>query len=463
MEIISKNTALNVLSAAVSNGAAFAEIFVEHNSKNTLSLVTGKVDKVNSGIDCGLGLRIFDGFGAIYTYTNDLSEDNLIKMAKEAAIAVKNKDFSKTVIPFSIKECETVNSVKIWPNSGFKKDIIDRLKLSSESALQSDNLITQTSGSYVDNIQYLTIANSDGLWAEDKRSLVTFTISAVASENGEKQTAYFRKGSRAGVEFLDKTNFTSLGQQAAETAIKMLKAELCPSGSMPVIIDNGFGGVIFHEACGHSLEATSVAKDASVFCGKLGQVIANEKVTAIDDGTIKNEWGSMDFDDEGTPSAKNILIENGVLKSYLVDKLNGMKMGMPSTGSSRRESYKYAPTSRMTNTYIDRGSDKFEDMVASIDFGLYAKTMGGGSVQPMTGDFNFAVTESYLIENGKITAPVRGATLIGKGSDVLMDIDMVSDNLTMEAGLCGSISGSVPTNLGQPAIRIKKITVGGRK
>ena len=463
MEIISKNIAFNVLNAAVSKGASFAEIFVEHNSKNTISLVNGNVDKAISGIDCGLGLRIFDGFGAIYTYTNDLSEDNLVKMAKEAAIAVKNNDFAKTALPFNMKSYDRICSVKIWPNSGFKKDAIEGLKLSSENSFKANSLITQTSGSYVDNIQYITIANSEGLWAQDKRSLITFMVAAVASEGGEKQTAYFRKGSRSGMEFLFTSDFASLGKESAEKAVKMLKAELCPSGAMPVIIDNGFGGVIFHEACGHSLEATSVAKDASVFCGKLNQIIANEKVTAIDDGTIENEWGSINFDDEGTPSAKNILIEKGVLKSYLVDRLNSMKMNMPSTGSSRRESYKYAPTSRMTNTYIDKGDDKFEDMVASIDFGLYAKTMGGGSVQPTTGDFNFAVTESYLIENGKITAPVRGATLIGKGSDVLMDIDMVSDNLTMDAGLCGSISGSVPTNVGQPAMRIKKITVGGRK
>ena len=463
LEIISKNTAFNVISAAISNGALFAEIFAEHNSKNTVSLVNGKVDKTISGIDCGLGLRIFDGFGAIYTYSNDLSEDNLIKMAKEAAVAVKNKNYTKTAIPFSIKNYETICMAKIWPESGFKKEVIDKLKISSEACFAYNGLVTQTSGSYVDNVQYINIANSEGLWAEDKRSLVTFSVAAVASEGDEKQSAYSRKGSRSGVEFLNETDFKLLGQQSAETAIKMLKAELCPSGSMPVIIDNGFGGVIFHEACGHSLEATSVAKEASVFCGKLGQVIANEKVTAIDDGTIKNEWGSVNFDDEGTPSAKNVLIEKGVLKSYLVDRLNGMKMNMPSTGSSRRESYKYAPTSRMTNTYIDKGNDKFEDMVSSIEYGLYAKTMGGGSVQPTTGDFNFAVTESYLIEKGKITAPVRGATLIGKGSDVLMDIDMVSDNLTMAAGLCGSISGSVPTNVGQPAIRIEKITVGGRK
>ena len=463
MEIISKDIAFKILSTAVSNGAGFAEIFIEHNSKNSISVVNGNVDKAVSGIDYGLGLRVFDGFGAVYSYSNNLSEDNLIKMAKEAALAVKNKDFSKKALPFNMKSYDTVCSAKIWPESGFKKDVIGRLKLASEAAFASHNLVTQTSGSYTDSVQYVTIANSEGLWAEDKRSMISFAASVVASEGGEKQSAYFRKGTRGGLEFLDQMDFSYLGKESAEAAVKMLRADLCPSGSMPVIIDNGFGGVIFHEACGHSLEATSVAKNASVFCGKLNQVIANEKVTAIDDGTIKNEWGSINFDDEGTASAKNILIENGVCKSYLVDKLNGIKMNMPSTGSSRRESYKFAPTSRMTNTYIDKGIDKFEDMVASIDFGLYAKTMGGGSVQPTTGDFNFAVTESYLIENGKITTPIRGATLIGKGSEVLMDIDMISDNLTMDAGVCGSISGAVPTNCGQPAIKIKKITVGGRK
>jgi len=242
----------------------------------------------------------------------------------------------------------------------------------------------------------------------------------------------------------------------------MLHADACPAGKMPVVIDNGFGGVIFHEACGHSLEATSVAKGNSVFCDKIGQQIASTKVTAIDDGTLANEWGSINIDDEGTLGRKNILIEDGILKGYLVDRLNGKRMNMESTGSARRESYKFAPTSRMTNTFIAPGNDDEKDIIKSIDNGLYAKKMGGGSVNPVTGEFNFSVLEGYMVKNGEIDRPVRGATLIGKGSDILMNIDMVGKNLVHGQGMCGSASGSVPTNVGQPMIRVSEITVGGR-
>ncbi len=231
---------------------------------------------------------------------------------------------------------------------------------------------------------------------------------------------------------------------------------------MPVAIDNGFGGVIFHEACGHSLEASAVAYGRSQFAGKLGQKIANEKVTAIDDGTIPNAWGSINIDDEGTPAQKNVLIENGILKSYMIDKFNGRRMGMASTGNARRQSYSYTPTSRMTNTYIAPGTDRNEDIIASMEYGLYAKDMGGGSVNPLTGEFNFSVREGYLVRNGEICEPVRGASLVGKGSDVIMNIDMVGSDLDMGQGMCGSSSGSVPTNVGQPLIRVSSITVGGR-
>ena len=231
---------------------------------------------------------------------------------------------------------------------------------------------------------------------------------------------------------------------------------------MTVAIENGFGGVIFHEACGHSLEATSVGIGASQMAGKLGQKIANEKVTAIDDGTIPGAWGSYNMDDEGNPSGRIVLIENGVLKNYMVDRLGSRRMGMPMTGSSRRENYTYEPTSRMTNTFIANGTDKNEDIIASIENGLYAKSMGGGSVNPLTGEFNFAVTEGYLVRNGKIREPVRGASLIGTGAQILQDIDMVGQNLATGQGMCGSSSGSIPTDVGQPLIRVKKITVGGR-
>ena len=241
-----------------------------------------------------------------------------------------------------------------------------------------------------------------------------------------------------------------------------LRADYCPAGQMPVAIENGFGGVIFHEACGHSLEATSVAVGASQMAGKLGQKIANEKVTAIDDGTIPGAWGSINVDDEGHPSQRNVLIENGVLKNYMIDRLGSRRMNMPMTGNSRRQGYAYEPTSRMTNTFLANGPDKNEDIISSIEYGLYAAKMGGGSVHPLTGAFNFSVTEGYIIRNGKICEPVRGASLIGTGSQILQDIDMVGQNLEMGQGMCGSRSGSVPTNVGQPLIRVSNITVGGR-
>jgi len=232
---------------------------------------------------------------------------------------------------------------------------------------------------------------------------------------------------------------------------------------MPVILDNGFGGVIFHEACGHSLEATSVAPGSSVFSHSLGKQIASDKVTAIDDGAMPGEWGSLNIDDEGGKTRRNVLIENGVLKSFLIDRLNGLRMGMAPTGSSRRESYKFAPVSRMTNTFIANGADREEDIIADTEYGLYAKKMGGGSAQPATGEFNFAVTEGYMIRGGKIAEPVRGATLIGRGSEVLLGIDRVAGNLELDQGVCRSLSGSVPTNVGQPMIRVVELTVGGRR
>ena len=269
-------------------------------------------------------------------------------------------------------------------------------------------------------------------------------------------------GRSMGFEMFNDIDVEKYGIEAARTAVTMLHAKDCPAGKMTVAIDNGFGGVLFHEACGHSLEATSVAKGNSEFANKIGEQIASSKVTAIDDGTIENAWGSINIDDEGEKARKNVLIENGILKGYMIDKLNGKRMGMKPTGSGRRQSYKYAPTSRMTNTYIAAGNDNPEDIIKSMDEGLYAKKLGGGSVNPVTGEFNFSVSEGYLVKNGEIQEPVRGASLIGKGSEILMNIDMVGKNLVQAQGMCGSSSGSIPVNVGQPMIRVKNITVGGR-
>jgi len=252
-------------------------------------------------------------------------------------------------------------------------------------------------------------------------------------------------------------------KEAAKVAKTMLYADDCPSGVMPVIINNAFGGVIFHEACGHSLEATSVAKNASVFSGKKGTKIANEIVTAIDDGTIDHAWGSANYDDEGYPQRRRVLIKDGILNSYMIDKINARRMNEEPTGSSRRQNYKFSPTSRMSNTFIDNGDSTLEEIIANTKYGLFAKKMGGGSVNPGNGDFNFSVMEGYMVRDGKIAEPVKGASLVGNGAKILHKIDMIANNLKRQRGMCGSASGSIPADVGQPSVRVQAITVGGKK
>ena len=462
--MLDKQLVYDVLTAAMSTGGDMTEIFMENTARDTINMLNGQVEKANWGIDSGLGLRIIFGTSAVYAYTNNTTRDSLIKLAKDAAQAVKASIKSGSNITEVINNAtiqKFADTVAILPNN--KKAIVDVLRSASEASYAFNPLVTQTSGTYLHVAQDVLIANTKGIWAEDSRVRTRLLIQAVASEGNEKQTGYLTPGAKGGFEFIETLNVPEIGKDVAKTAVTMLKADLCPSGKMPVIIDNAFGGVLFHEACAHSLEATSVAKGASTYTGKLGEAIAEPCVTAIDDGTLPGQWGTLNIDDEGAPTRRTTLIENGVLKSYLVDYLNGLKMNTPSTGSGRRESYRFAPTSRMTNTYILPGQDKPEDIIAATENGLYAKQMGGGSVDPASSDFNFAVLEGYMIRNGKIAEPVRGATLIGKGNDVLRNIDRVADNFDYAQGMCGSISGSLPTNVGQPTIRVKELTVGGRK
>lgn len=459
--MINEKTAGLVIEKALSKGGDFAEIFCENTVKNNISMVNGHVDNAVSGIDYGAGIRIFNGTNAVYVYTNDLSEDNLIKTAAQAAEASVGK--SVVQFPhFNPYKYENRNLIKIMPSDRSGREKRDILKEASDAAFGYNSLIKQVRTGFADSVQDVLIANSEGVWAEDRRVRTRFTTEAIAGDGNEKQSGRQSPGGSEGMELFERIDVKELSKDAARTAVTMLGAGQCPSGKMTVVIDNGFGGVIFHEACGHSLEATAVARDASVFAGKLGERIASDVVTAIDDGTIPNGWGTLNVDDEGNPTRRNVLIENGILKGYMIDKLNGLRMGMEATGSSRRESYKYAPTSRMTNTFIAAGKSTTEEIISNTEFGLYAKQMGGGSVEPATGVFNFAVLEGYIIRNGKICEPVRGATLIGKGSEVLLNIDMVGNNLMRAQGMCGSISGSVHADVGQPMIRVQNMTVGGR-
>ncbi len=461
--MIKKSTIEEVLDISMSTGARFAEVFVENKKVQTLNMVNGLVENTIGGINEGVGIRLFDGMTALYAYTNDIRRESLLKVASELAMAVSNRGSKGIVLPFIDKIIENKHIIKNIPTSLHKKEAVNFLKEVHNGSKAYSELITETAGTYLSNVQNVLIANSEGVFVEDERVTTRVLLSATATKGDDKQVGYVAPGAMAGFEFIESLDSKNLTLEISERAIKMVNADFCPSGKMDVIIDNGFGGVIFHEACGHSLEATGVAKGASVFAGKMGEKIANEKVTAIDDGTMANKWGSLNIDDEGNKTQKNILIKDGILTSYLVDKLNGEKMGVPSTGSGRRESYKFAPTSRMTNTYIDNGTDKLEDVIKNTEYGLYAKQMGGGSVEPSTGEFNFATLEAYIVKNGQICEPVKGATLIGKGQEVLHNIDMVCDNLKLSEGMCGSISGSIPTSVGQPTVRVKNLTVGGRK
>ena len=460
--MISREICQRVLKKAVSTGADYAEIFAENTVNHNISMIDSKVDAIKDTVIAGAAVRVYKGLRSVMASTVDTSESGLLRCAESAAEALGQGSAGIDIV-LTERLFGDIHPVKIVPASVANARKVEILKEGYFAAREYHEAITQVSGNLLDVDHNILIANSEGLYTQDRQIRTRISISAVAEMNGETQTGSCNPGRRMGLEVFDGViDPKATGIHAAKQAVTMAGAGYCPAGVMPVAIDNGFGGVIFHEACGHSLEASSVAYGTSQFAGKMGQKIANEKVTAIDDGTIPGAWGSINIDDEGTPARKNVLIENGVLKSYMVDKFNGRRMGMASTGNSRRQSYAYVPTSRMTNTYIAPGTDKNEDIIASMEYGLYAKEMGGGSVNPVTGEFNFAVNEGYMVRGGKICEPVRGASLVGKGSEIIQNIDMVGTELDMGQGMCGSSSGSVPTNVGQPMVRVSSITVGGR-
>ena len=459
--MISRDICQRVLRKAVSTGADYAEIFAENTVNHNISMIASKVESVKDTVIAGAAVRVYKGLRSVMASTVDTSEEGLLRCAESAAEAL-GQGTAQIDIVLKERIFGDIHPVKICPVSVSNKEKVAILKEGYFAAKDYDQSVVQVSGNLLDVDHNILIANTEGIYAQDRQIRTRMAISAVADKGQGTQTGSCSPGRRMGMEIFDFIDPKNVGTKAAKQAVTMAGAGYCPAGVMPVAIDNGFGGVIFHEACGHSLEASSVAYGQSQFAGKLGQQIANPKVTAIDDGTIPGAWGSINIDDEGTPAQRNVLIEKGILKSYMIDKFNGRRMGMASTGNSRRQSYAYTPTRRMTNTYIAAGEDKNEDIISSIEYGLYAASMGGGSVNPVTGEFNFAVNEGYMIRDGKICEPVRGASLVGKGSDVIRNIDMVGSDMEMGQGMCGSSSGSVPTNVGQPLIRVSTITVGGR-
>lgn len=459
--MIEKKIAEEVLLRAMSTGADYAELYVEDTTADSIMMIADCVDSANTSRNKGAGVRVFCGTNSVYAYGNGTDEASLLSLADKAAAAAGTARDARIDLVLNNVSFDPLCRAAEPVASVAKKDRVDALKQAYSAARGYSDRIVQVRAGLNSSVKRVYVANSEGVVGEDERPYIRLFVASVASDGSENQSGFVGPGTSAGFEFVRGLDLAEAGREASRIADTMLSAGKCPAGRMPVVMDNAFGGVVFHEACGHALEATAVGLSNSVFCGKMGQKIANEKVTAVDDGTIPGQWGSLSMSDEGEKTQRITLIKDGVLTGYMIDKLGSRRMGMPSTGSGRRQDYTFAPTSRMTNTFICAGKDKREDIIASTEKGLYAAKMGGGSVNPVTGEFNFAVSEGYMIRGGRICEPVRGATLIGKGYEVLQNIDMVSDDLELGQGMCGSISGSIPTNVGQPMIRISEITVGG--
>lgn len=456
--MLDKKVLQRLVEEGLTTGADFCEIFLEDTQSNMLRVTGQDVTDVSSSNVFGAGVRIILGNDEVYGFTNQVNEASLETLIHNLRVSFEGPLHS--AVPLGESQPYDTQ-VKIPMADKTTKEKADKLLPLTKIMADYDDLIIQSIAMLSDMKQDILVVNSKGVYQKDERHYARVILMAVAKDENSMQQAYEGPGRSMGFEIFDALDGVELAKETAQSAITLLTAEDIESQVMPVVLHNGFGGVIFHEACGHPLEATAIAKGLSPFVGKVGEKIGSDVVTAYDNGTFENAWGRLSYDDEGKPTQNNLLIEKGVLKGYLVDFRRGRMMNEGSTGSGRRQSYKFSPTSRMNSTYIAPGTDKMEDIIKDTKYGLFAKKMGGGSVQPATGEFNFAVQEGYMIEDGKLTRPVRGATLIGHGKDVLFKIDRVADNLEFGQGMCGSISGSIPVDVGQPTLRVSSMTVGG--
>ncbi len=458
MNLLKQNIAQDIIHEGLSLGADFVDVFIEKTKSQNVLFKNSRAEDKQSGTLFGIGIRLIYGEQSLYGYTNLTDRDELLRITKLLGERIGKKN-NPTAINF-----ENLNYPDIKRISDKEVDAKYKLNFLSniDKRLRQDSKTSQVILNYLQKNQQIEVYNSEGLFAAEERPYVRLYNQLVMKEGSLQSDAGYGPGARGGWEFLESLNQEQFCSDLIQKATTALYAIPCPAGKMPVVIDKGFGGVIFHEACGHLLETTAVEKKASVFWDKMGEKIAHESLSAVDDGTIDGEWGSLSIDDEGMPTQKTTLIKNGMLTQFISDRLGELKTGHKRTGSARKQSYKFAPASRMRNTFIEAGPHSLEEILSTIGNGLYAKSMGGGSVNPGTGEFNFSVQEAYLVENGKITTPVKGATLIGSGADVMTKISMVGRDLELMAGMCGSVSGSIPTTVGQPPIKVDEILVGGR-
>jgi TldD protein len=460
--MIDQDVLTRVLGTAVKSGADFAEVFAEDKRSTSVGLDDGRIEQVTSGRDRGAGIRVVKGDTTGFAHTADLSEAGLLAAARSAAAAASQGGGGVREVSLTRVAATKVNTVERVPDEVPKADKVDLLRRIDDVARSAGASIVQVSAGYGDSRRRILVANTDGILAEDEQVRCLVRMSVVANGDAGMQTGFQSAGQTVGFEMFDSVDVDELARDAARMAITKLSARPAPSGSVPVVIKQGSGGVLFHEACGHGLEADLVAKGASVYRGKAGELVASPLVTLVDDGTMSTEWGAIGIDDEGHPSQYNVLIQDGVLTDYMWDYLRARKERRPQSGNGRRQSYMHLPMVRMTNTYVLNGTEEPDEIVRATESGVYVAKLGGGSVNTATGDFVFGLTEAYLIENGEITEPLREGNLIGNGPQVLRDIDLLGNDFAMgNPGTCGKDGQGVPVGDGQPTLRVKTMTIGG--
>ena len=449
-----------ILAEALKSGANFAEIFIEQKESTAISCEDGNIEKINTGIDYGMGIRVISGESTSYVHSNEVTLQNGLQMAQLAGQIAATQS-GNTVQEFQPAQAAQEPIIQQHPAQIPFEKKVELVRTADKAARAYDSAITQVSLGYSDVVQHVQIANSRGVCTEDSRVYVRLACNSIAQKDGVIQTGFASAGGNCGFELFDETSAEHLGVESAQRAVMLLSAEPCPTGIMPVVLSSEAGGTMVHEACGHGLEADLVYKGLSAYVGKIGQKVASEKITVIDDASIAGKYGSFTCDDEGTPAQRTVLIENGILKQYMTDLQTAERTNDVMTGNGRRESYREKPVVRMSNTYIAPGTDSVEDIIASVEYGLFVKHMGGGQVNTLNGDYVFDVSEGYLIENGKITTPVRGATLAGNGPESLRNVEMVGNDLGYAIGTCGKNGQRVPVADAQPTLKINGLTVGG--
>jgi TldD protein len=460
--MIDQDVLTRVLGTAAKSGADFAEVFAEDKRSTSAGLDDGRIEQVTSGRDRGAGIRVVKGDTTGFAHTADLSEAGLLAAAVSAAAAASQGGGGVREVALTRRTGTQVNTVERSPDEVPKAAKVELLRRIDDAARSAGASIVQVSAGYGDSRRRILVANTDGVLAEDEQVRCLVRMSVVANGDAGMQTGFQSAGQTVGFEMFDSVDVEELARDAARMAITKLSARPAPSGSVPVVIKRGSGGVLFHEACGHGLEADLVAKGASVYRGKAGELVASPLVTLVDDGTMSTEWGAIGIDDEGHPSQYNVLIQDGVLTDYMWDYLRARKEHRAQSGNGRRQSYMHLPMVRMTNTYVLNGTEEPDEIVRATESGVYVAKLGGGSVNTATGDFVFGMTEAYLIENGEITEPLREGNLIGNGPQVLRDIDLLGNDFAMgNPGTCGKDGQGVPVGDGQPTLRVKTMTIGG--